>query len=234
MIPLRDTAPRHRFPAVNIVLIMVNVAVFIFQQYLEPAQMYHFIYTYGTVPAELTGGLAQFIRNGFPLPLLLTTTFPLLTANFLHGGWLHLIGNMVYLWVFGDNVEGSLGHLRYLVIYLVMGAGSQLFHVFSNPAGTIPLVGASGAIAGVLGAYFILYPRSRVLTLIPLGFFITFAQIPAVIFLAFWFILQLINAAAQGLAMGVQPVAWWAHVGGFIIGVVVGVIQSKAKVESYE
>ncbi|MEW5784105.1 MAG: rhomboid family intramembrane serine protease [Bacillota bacterium] len=233
MIPIRDTAPRYRFPMVNIALIIINVLVFIYQQMLEPENVYQFIYTYGTVPRELTEGLAQFIESGFQTPVLLSAALPLLTANFLHGGWLHLIGNMVYLWVFGDNVEGHLGHGQYLFIYLAMGAGSQLFHIFSNPTGAMPLVGASGAIAGILGAYFILFPRSRVLTLVPLGFFITFVHVPAVIFLAFWFILQLFNAAAQGSAMGVQPVAWWAHVGGFVIGVTVGVLTNRERVRQY-
>ncbi len=225
MIPLRDSAPTERFPLVNISLIVINVLVFIYQLTLGPAQM-EFILTYGTVPLKLVEAFEQFVRSGLQPQLLLSAAFPLVTANFLHGGWLHLIGNMIYLWVFGDNIEGSLGHLRYLLIYLLMGAGGQLFHVFFNPLSPIPMVGASGAIAGVLGAYFILYPRSRVLTLVPLGFFITFVQIPAVILLAFWFLLQLVNAA---LAFGVQPVAWWAHVGGFIIGLIVGVaVKNRA------
>ena len=137
---------------------------------------------------------------------------------------------MVYLWVFGDNIEGRLGHLRYLFIYLLMGAVSQLFHVVVHPSSATPLVGASGAIAGVLGAYFILFPHSRVLTLLPLGFFITFVHIPAVIFLALWFVLQLLNAT---LAAGVQPVAWWAHVGGFVIGVLVGLKRLKKQPRVY-
>lgn len=227
MIPIRDTAPRERFPLVNIALIMINVLVFIYQQTQGPAELQQFIYTYATVPQTLTEGLARFVRAGLPFTDMLAAAFPLVTANFLHGGWLHLIGNMVYLWVFGDNIEGRLGHFQYLIIYLLMGAGSQLAHVFADPYSAVPLVGASGAIAGVLGAYFILFPRSRVLTLVPLGFFITFLHIPSVIFLAFWFILQLINAAAQGLAMGVQSVAWWAHVGGFILGLTVGVATKK-------
>jgi membrane associated rhomboid family serine protease len=224
MIPLRDSAPRTRFPAVNIGLIMINVLVFFYQQALDPAELHRFILTFGTVPQDLMEGLGRFARLGLPFQELGAAAFPLLTANFLHGGWLHLIGNMIYLWVFGDNIESHLGHLKYLVIYLLLGAGSQLTHVLSDPSSTIPLVGASGSIAGVLGAYFVLFPRSRVLTLVPLGFFITFLHIPAVIFLAFWFILQLFNAAFQGLAIGVLPVAWWAHIGGFILGLIVGVL----------
>ena len=165
MIPLRDTAPAERFPLVNISLIFINVVVFIHQQMLGPEEIRQFIYTYGTVPAELTEGFRRFLQAGLQPQVLLSAAFPLVTANFLHGGPLHLIGNMIYLWVFGDNIEGSVGHLRFLLLYLLMGAGSQLFHIVFNPLSAIPLVGASGAIAGVLGAYFILYPRSRVLTL---------------------------------------------------------------------
>jgi membrane associated rhomboid family serine protease len=230
MIPLRDSAPTDRFPLVNIALILVNVAVFLYQQMLPAAEMQQFIFTYGMVPVELTDSFFGFLSMGQGTQALAGAAFPLISANFLHGGWLHLIGNMVYLWVFGDNIEGHLGHLRYLFIYLLMGAISQLFHVAANPLSAIPLVGASGAIAGVLGAYFILFPRSRVLTLVPLGFFITFVHIPAVIFLAFWFILQLINAT---LAAGVQPVAWWAHVGGFIIGLGVGLTTLKNRARQY-
>lgn len=217
MIPIKDSAPRRLFPYVNVTLIMVNILVFIKQSTLGQTELISFINSYGTRPQFL---LEQFelFRDGFQVDYLLQGGLPLITANFLHGGWLHLAGNMLYLWVFGDNVESYLGHLRYFFLYLLMGAGSQLFHVGVHPQSTIPLVGASGAIAGVLGAYLIFFPRARVLTLVPLGFFITFVYIPSVVFLAFWFILQLINASAQGAAMGVQPVAWWAHVGGFLIG----------------
>ena len=231
MIPIRDNAPRHRFPLVNISLIILNVLVFFYQQMLAPFELQRFILYYGTVPAELTAAVPRFFQGELAVPALLKTALPLVSANFLHGGWLHLIGNMIYLWVFGDNIESRLGHLKYLIIYLLMGAGSQLFHVTANPQSVIPVVGASGAIAGVLGAYFILFPRARILTLVPLGFFITFLHIPAVLFLAFWFILQLLNAAGQGLAMGVQPVAWWAHVGGFVIGVTVGLLAKRERAE---
>lgn len=173
----------------------------------------------------------MFVSTGFHWSVLWTALFPLITANFLHGGWLHLIGNMLYLWVFGDNIEGRLGHPGYLFTYLAMGAGSQLLHLISAPLSPVPLIGASGAIAGVLGAYFILYPHSRVLTLVPLGFFITLIRIPAVIFLALWFLLQLANVFTAGIAPGMQqPVAWWAHIGGFIIGVTVGL---KVKKKNY-
>ncbi len=231
MIPLKDTIPSKGFPAVNIAIIITNVLVFLYQQTLAPQELYRFIYQYGTVPQQLTGGLQMFVSTGFHWSVLWTALFPLITANFLHGGWLHLIGNMLYLWVFGDNIEGRLGHPGYLFTYLAMGAGSQLLHLISAPLSPVPLIGASGAIAGVLGAYFILYPHSRVLTLVPLGFFITLIRIPAVIFLALWFLLQLANVFTAGIAPGMQqPVAWWAHIGGFIIGVTVGL---KVKKKNY-
>ena len=233
MIPIRDTAPRHRFPAVNIALIVLNILIFFYQQMLPPEQLYSFIFTYGTVPANLTGSLLGILKPGFSSGALLAASIPLITANFLHGGWLHLLGNMLYLWIFGDNIEGKLGHLKYLLLYIFMGAASQLFHILSSPFSTTPLVGASGAIAGVLGAYFILFPHARILTLVPLGFFITFVHLPAVIFLGFWFILQLFNASLQGVAMGAQAVAWWAHIGGFLVGAGIGLLIRKKIYSQY-
>ncbi|NLA10737.1 MAG: rhomboid family intramembrane serine protease [Firmicutes bacterium] len=224
MIPIRDTAPRYRFPFVNIGLILVNVLVFFHQMTLPPEQLYQFIYRYGSVPVNLTASLFGLFDPALPSASFLEAALPLFTANFLHGGWLHLIGNMLYLWIFGDNIEGMLGHLKYLVLYLLMGAASISFHIFSNPLSSTPLVGASGAIAGVLGAYFILYPRSRILTLVPLGCFFTFVHLPAMLFLGLWFLLQLFNVSLQGSAAGVQAVAWWAHIGGFIVGLTVGII----------
>lgn len=232
MIPIRDTAPRYRFPVINIGLILLNVYIFFYQLMLPPEQLYHFIYTYGTVPANLTGELIRFFEAEFSFSTLLAAAGPLITANFLHGGWFHLIGNMLYLWIFGDNIEGQLGHLQYLLLYLFMGAASQLVHIFSGPFSTAPLIGASGAIAGVLGAYFILFPRARILTLVPIGFFITFVHLPAVIFLALWFIMQLINAS--GTVMGAQAVAWWAHIGGFIVGMGIGILAKKKVRTEYQ
>jgi len=233
MIPIRDTAPRHRFPVVNIAFIVLNIIIFFYQQMLPPEQLYSFIFTYGTVPANLTGSLLGILKPGFSSGALLAASIPLITANFLHGGWLHLLGNMLYLWIFGDNIEGKLGHLKYLLLYIFMGAASQLFHILSSPFSTTPLVGASGAIAGVLGAYFILFPHARILTLVPLGFFITFVHLPAVIFLGFWFILQLFNTSLQGAAMGAQAVAWWAHIGGFLIGAGMGLLIRKKIYSQY-
>ena len=227
MIPIKDSAPRDRFPIVNIALILANVLLFLYQQSLPPELHHQFICSFGTIPAKLSAGLAAFLEPGPGAPSLWTAVLPLITANFLHGGWLHLAGNMLYLWIFGDNIEGKLGHFKYLVLYLFMGAASQLFHIFSDPHSAIPLVGASGAIAGVLGAYFVLYPGARVLTLVPIGCLVTFVRLPAMLFLGVWFILQLFNASLQGADMGAQAVAWWAHVGGFVVGLVIGLLSRK-------
>ncbi|MBM7854822.1 membrane associated rhomboid family serine protease [Desulfohalotomaculum tongense] len=143
----------------------------------------------------------------------------LTTTMFLHGGWFHLLGNMLYLWIFGDNVEDRMGHGRFLIFYLFTGYIATLTHVYSMPHSTVPMVGASGAIAGVLGAYLVLYPRARVLTLLPIGIFINIIRIPAVLFLGFWFFLQVINQVTVSSA-STQSVAWWAHIGGFLTGAV--------------
>jgi len=139
---------------------------------------------------------------------------------FLHGGWVHLIGNMLYLYIFGDNIEDRLGHLGYLVFYLLSGIGAAMTQIFFDPASTVPLIGASGAIAGVLGAYFLLYPRARVLTLIPLVVFFPLVELPAFIFLGFWIVLQFLQAALSTSTDAAGGVAWWAHAGGFVVGAI--------------
>lgn len=227
MIPLRDNIRSRRFPVVNITIIIVNFLIFIYQIQLSPRDAYSFVLDFGVVPVELVGGLSLFLEGNPDFATVLPgATVSLFTATFLHGGWLHLLGNMIYLWVFGDNIEDRMGSMRYLLVYLLMGAGGSIVHIMFNPVSTSPLIGASGAIAGVLGIYLLLYPGAKVLTLLPLGFFITFVHIPAILFLAFWFLLQLFNAfLAQGAATGAQPVAWWAHVGGFLIGLAIGILH---------
>ncbi len=155
--------------------------------------------------------------------------FPLMSSMFLHGGWFHLLGNMLYLWVFGDNVEDRLGHWGYLLFYLAAGVTSGLTHIFTNPQSAIPTIGASGAVAGILGAYFVLFPRARVLTLIPIGFLITTAHLPAVLFLFLWFVMQIFNALLAGMTAATQTVAWWAHIGGFVLGFLVGMAKLVSK-----
>jgi membrane associated rhomboid family serine protease len=148
----------------------------------------------------------------------------ILVSMFLHGGWAHLLGNMLYLWIFGDNVEDRLGHLKYLVFYLACGWAATLAHAWANPQSAMPAIGASGAIAGVLGAYLVIFPRARVLTLIPLGFFLRLTELPAVIVLGLWFVLQLFSGVASLGARTAEAggVAWWAHIGGFAVGLAVG------------
>lgn len=219
MIPLRDSVRSRTFPIVNLSLILISFAVFFYELWLPQPDLDQLVRVYGVVPARF---------RDLPLGPLTDTALsvPLVTAMFLHGGWMHILGNMLYLWVFGDNVEDRLGHFRYLIFYLAAGILANLTHVYFNGASQAPTIGASGAIAGVLGAYFILFPRARVLTLIPLGIFITTFEIPALVLLLFWFLMQLLNGLGANTAA--QTVAWWAHVGGFIWGIALILIMRPA------
>jgi membrane associated rhomboid family serine protease len=203
MIPLRDTQPSSGFPFVTIGLIVMNVAVFLHQWSLSSWELNHFIGTYGIVPDRF-----QYLD--------------LLTSMFLHGGWLHLIGNCWFLWIFGDNVEDILGHGKYLLFYLLAGAVAGLVHVLLNPYSRVPTVGASGAIAGVMGAYMLKFPHSRILTLVPIFIFFTTLEIPALLMLAYWFFIQIFSGIGSiGYSQVSRGgVAWFAHVGGFIAGIV--------------
>ena len=211
MFPIRDTIPSRSLPVVNWLIIACNVVVFFFEASLPPEQLDRLIHILGMIPRHL-------VRN--PIPEALT----ILTSMFLHGGWFHLISNMWALYIFGDNVEDRIGHFRYLGFYLLCGviaAGAQVLAATNSP---FPMVGASGAIAGILGAYVISFPRARVLTLIPIFFFPWFIEIPALFYLGLWFLLQL----RQGLfaltmvdSIGAYGgVAWWAHIGGFVAGLI--------------
>jgi membrane associated rhomboid family serine protease len=209
MIPLRDTTPSKNVPVVNNLLIGINVVVFLLQLMQGPAAN-QFVYLYGLVPGRYTlPRLAVHFS-------LFHQAIAWVTFMFLHGGFLHLLGNMWTLYIFGDNVEDHLGPLRYLIFYLLCGVLSGISHFLLNSQSTIPTIGASGAIAGVMGAYFLLYPRSKILTLVPIIFIPLFFEIPALFFLGLWFVLQFINAAGSSGASG--GIAWWAHVGGFLCG----------------
>jgi membrane associated rhomboid family serine protease len=211
MIPIRDTTPSKSVPVVNNTLIGINVVFFLVQLAQGPAHD-HFVYLYGLVPAKLT---VPQVSAYFSLGQQLLSLF---TFMFLHGGFMHLIGNMWSLYIFGDNVEDRLGSARYIVFYLLCGLASGMTHLLFNLHSNIPTIGASGAIAGVMGAYFILYPGSRILTLIPIIIIPWFVEIPAFFFLGIWFLLQFLNAAgSSGQAGGI---AWWAHIGGFVFGIV--------------
>ncbi|OFX35041.1 MAG: hypothetical protein A2Z07_11680 [Armatimonadetes bacterium RBG_16_67_12] len=208
MIPLRDSIRSRSTPVVTLALIAACVAAFLYVQgFGSPAELTAFYEAYGAVPRVITTG---------PWP---QAGVGLLTSMFLHGSWAHLGGNMLYLWVFGDNVEDGMGHGRFLLFYLLTGALAVLAHVVTQPASAVPLVGASGAIAGVLGAYVMLHPRSGILSLVLIPpFFVRLVELPAVVVLSLWFVLQL----AQGVMVlgtpGVATVAWWAHIGGFAAG----------------
>jgi len=212
MIPLRDTIPARHYPLVTHVLIAVNVLVFLSQISYGPRELQQFIVTYGLVPARYTSGEISAYFTPFQ------QVFSLFSFMFLHGGFLHLLFNMWSLYIFGDNVEDRLGSFYFLIFYVGCGLASGLFHFALNAQSTTPVIGASGAIAGVMGAYFLLYPHSRILTLIPILFIPFFVEIPAFFFLGLWFLMQLLNAAgAQAQQAGI---AWWAHIGGFVCGMI--------------
>lgn len=211
MIPIRDQIPTRRVPVVNYLLIAANILVFILQWLAGPNQE-TLVYQFALIPAQVTAGLdAGDILDVF-------------TSMFMHGGLLHLGGNMLYLWIFGDNIEDVMGASKYLLFYLTGGVVASLTHVLTNPTSQLPTVGASGAIAAVLGAYLVLYPQSRVMTLIPLGFIMRMTLVPAVVVLGFWFVMQLFNGVLSLGGPDIGGTAFWAHIGGFVAGVVFGLL----------
>jgi hypothetical protein len=223
MIPFRDNIPSRSTPIITISLILINIVVFIYELSLGDA-LEPFIFQFGVTPAAV----ASWPQSDLPF---LAIIIPFLSSMFLHGGWLHLIGNMWYLWIFGDNIEDRLGHFTFLIFYLLCGIGAGVVHTILNIHSTVPSVGASGAIAGVLGAYVVSYPFARVLTLVPIFVFLQVIEIPALIVLGFWFVMQFFYGAASLAATSVSEtggVAWWAHVGGFVIGILlIGLFPRK-------
>jgi membrane associated rhomboid family serine protease len=207
MIPLHDDNPTRRFPLLTVAFIALNSAVFLWQLTLDPRTLAGVWQALGTVPAVVLGDA----------PAVLPPTLTLVSAMFLHGGWMHLLGNMLYLWIFGNNVEDAMGHGRFVLFYLLTGVVAALLQSLADPASEIPMIGASGAISGVLGAYLLLYPHARVLVLIPLGVLTRLVRLPAVFVLGLWFVLQIVNSA---LAPAGGGVAWVAHAGGFVAGLV--------------
>jgi hypothetical protein len=225
MIPLKDDTPRLTTPLVNYFLIAANVAVFLFQSSLDPSSQAEFIDACGLVPvrvsAALLHGVVPHAQGHLISPGLAFIT--ILTSMFLHGGLWHIVFNMWFLWIFGRNVEEALGHFPYLIFYLTCGCAAALIQVMSDPTSTIPMVGASGAIAGVMGGYFVLYPRARVLMLVPF-LFVFFLWLPAWVVLGYWFVLQFLSGVGTALVAGDRSsggVALWAHVGGFVTGVLI-------------
>lgn len=222
MIPLHDDNPTEITPFLTISFIAACVLVFLFQTTLSEEQEFLFVYQYGAIPGVLFGHKAL-----PPEMASLPVVASLVTSMFLHGGWMHLIGNMLYLWIFGNNIEDAMGHGRFIVFYLTCGILAALTHAVTAPSSTVPMVGASGAISGVLGAYLLLYPRAQVMVLIPLGFFSQLTCIPAGFVLAFWFVLQLLSGGAS-VGRGGGGVAWFAHVGGFVAGMaLVGLFKRR-------
>lgn len=217
MIPLRDDAPRFITPYVNYFLLIFNVLVFFCMWIGVPAPAQQVVNYFGFQPYRVTA----FLRGSHAVNVE-TAFIPVLTAMFMHASWLHLISNMWVLYIFGDNIEDHLGHFGYLVFYLLSGLAASLVHTFFNPLSRIPSVGASGAIAGVMGAYFVLFPSARVLTLVPF-LFVFFLWLPAWIVLGYWFLVQFLSGAATSIAYSSQTgggIAFWAHVGGFAAGLI--------------
>jgi len=217
MIPLRDVIPSRTTPYITVTIIVLNVLAWLFELALPPDVRTLFLQVYGVVPADFHA-----------------TT--LITSMFLHGGWMHVLGNMWYLWIFGDNVEDRLGHGRFIVFYLLCGVIAALGQIAIDPESTLPTIGASGAIAGVMGAYFVLYPRSRVLTLIPLIIFWEIIELPAIVLLGFWFVIQLFSAGTIAItaSTGGGGVAFAAHVAGFVVGMIGGLVFRKRQVSAWE
>ena len=222
MIPLRDDIRSEKRPFVTWGLMAASVGVFIYQtlsEYQDPKAGDLIVSTYGMIPSQIVSG-----RH----------LWTLLTSMFLHGGFFHIIGNMLYLWIFGDNVEDAFGHFWFFVVYLFTGVAGSLLQVVLMPGSTVPTIGASGAISGVMGAYFVLFPRARVLTLIPIFFFIRLIYLPAPLLLGFWILLQILNGCGSGPATG-GGVAYFAHIGGFVSGLILGLlVRNRVRRPWYE
>lgn len=213
MIPLRDTQPSYTFPYVTVAIIVLNVLAFLYEFSMDPYELNFFIAHYGVIPTR------------FQLT-------DVLTSIFLHGGWMHLIGNMWFLWIYGDNVEDILGHSQYLIFYLLCGLAATMVHVLFNWDSRVPTIGASGAIAGVMGAYVVKFPHSRITTLVPVFVFLTTMEIPAYLILLYWFVIQFFSGVGSvghsHLSQG--GVAWFAHVGGFLAGIaLIFVMRTQAR-----
>src|SRR5579883_1341059 len=218
MIPLKDINPTKTFPFVNILLIVANVAVFVYQLTLPPRAFKMFVFANATIPSRIPALLAGHISAQAALG-------PLFTSMFLHGGFMHLAGNMLFLYIFGDNVEDVFGHIGYLFFYIFCGIGSGLLHVLFNWHSAIPALGASGAISGVMGAYAVYFPRNQILTF----FFIFLVPIPVIFILGYWFVLQFLEGL-NGLGMAqAGGVAWWAHIGGFLMGVLIALLVKDSR-----
>src|SRR5687768_6128464 len=222
MFPLYDTVRSRRFPFINLMLILINVLAFFYEIQMDTSALKAFIFEWGLIPARLLSDTS-------------TAWSTIFTSMFLHGGWFHIINNMWVLFIFGDNVEARMGGIRYLVFYLLSGVAAVLLQTYVLPSSTVPMIGASGAVAGVLGAYLILFPHSRIASLVPILFIFTIIEIPAVIFLLFWFGSQLYSGLFAIQGSSGSGIAWWAHIGGFLFGIVmVFFFRTKITSRSWE
>jgi membrane associated rhomboid family serine protease len=220
MIPLRDDNPAHITPIMTVTFIVLCALVYLYQASLPPQPGELFVYRFGAIPAAVFGhaALPPEIHGAAPFVALITSMF-------LHGSWMHLIGNMLYLWIFGDNIEGAMGHVRFILFYAICGVIAVFSHAITDPSSTVPMVGASGAISGILGAYLLLFPRAQVLVLIPLGLYTRMMYVPAALVLGLWFVMQVLSG---GMSLGRTGggVAFFAHVGGFVAGMLlIGVFK---------
>jgi membrane associated rhomboid family serine protease len=216
MIPIRDQIPTRHIPVVNYLLILLNVFVFVLMWLAGPAQE-SLVYQFAMIPSNFMDGID------------LGDVSDIFTSMFMHAGLAHIAGNMLYLWIFGDNVEDSMGPVKYLVFYLVGGVVASLAHLLTNPGSQLPTVGASGAIGAVLGAYLVLYPQSRIVTFIPLGFIMRLTVVPAIIVLGLWFVLQLFSGVASLGGPDIGGVAFWAHIGGFVAGMLMAKLLATGR-----
>jgi membrane associated rhomboid family serine protease len=207
MFPLYDTVRSRTFPIINLTLIVANILAFLYELQMDPAALKDFIFSWGLIPARLLSDPS-------------TTWTTLFSSMFLHGGWFHIINNMWVLLIFGDNVEAGLGKIRYLIFYLLGGVAAGILQTYVLPSSVDPMIGASGAVAGVLGAYLILFPHSRIASLVPILFIFTIVEIPAALFLIFWFVSQLYSGLFAIRGGGESGIAWWAHIGGFVFGLI--------------
>ncbi len=209
MFPIKDDIPSYSRPVVNYLLITINVIVFFYE--LSRPNLTLFLYRHSFIPALF------FVRHDY-----IDSFVRAFNSLFIHGGFMHIIGNMWFLWIFGDNVEDKMGHVNYLIFYLIGGIVSMFAQGVVTPTSTVPLIGASGAISAVMGAYLMFFPQARILTLVPIFFFITFLRIPAWFFIVFWFFMQYLNGIFWMASASIGGVAWFAHIGGFIYGVILG------------
>jgi membrane associated rhomboid family serine protease len=228
MIPLRDENPSKAIPIVNTCLILANVSVFLYAFFFVPRGAEPLPLRLGFIPYEITNAVDLSPKNLVPVPLTIVT------AMFIHGGWLHLLSNMLYLWIFGDNVEDKLGHFKYLLFYLMCGVMASLTHGFLNLTSQVPTIGASGAIAGVLGAYMVLYPTARIRTLLILFVFVQVVSIPAIVLLGYWILIQVLSGITEFGSPTKGGIAWFAHVGGFVTGLVLITMTKKRKGRAYQ